>query len=276
MSGAHLISNLRNSFRNWSGNPLDHGAAGIVRGAQPRDNAGPAGAVASQPPGEPASAYRDQKMEAVGQLTAGIAHDFNNLLTIVIGNAGALRLAAERWGSPADVRRAAAIEGAAQRGGRLATQLLAFSRKQTLSPEVLSAFTVLSELLDLLTRAAGDTVQMKLAADEDLWSCLVDRGQLESAVLNLIFNARDAMPEGGCIRIICGNHRAEAESARKHGGSAGDYVRIEVADTGTGIPADIMARVFEPFFTTKPIGQGSGLGLAQVHGFAGQSGGWSS
>jgi signal transduction histidine kinase/TolB-like protein len=274
MSGAHLISNLRNSFRNWSGNPLDHGVADTVRGAQPRDGAGPAGSTVSQPPSEPASAYRDQKMEAVGQLTAGIAHDFNNLLTIIVGNAGALRLAAERWGNPADVRRAAAIEGAAQRGGRLATQLLAFSRKQMLSPEVLSAFTVLSELLDLLTRAAGDAVQMKLAADEDLWSCRVDRGQLESAVLNLIFNARDAMPEGGCIRITCGNHRAEAESARKYGGTAGDYVRIEVADTGTGIPADIMARVFEPFFTTKPIGQGSGLGLAQVHGFAGQSGGW--
>jgi TolB-like protein/DNA-binding NarL/FixJ family response regulator len=213
-------------------------------------------------------------MEAIGRLTAGVAHDFNNLLTVILGNASALRASAEARGAQADANRATAIESAAQRGGRLASQLLAFARKQVLHPEVVSAYKVLSDLHDLLSRAAGDQVQTRLSADDALWTCRVDPGQLESAVLNLVINARDAMPAGGTIAITCRNETLTPDQASRVDGRPGEFVRIDVKDTGTGIPPEVRERVFEPFFTTKPIGQGSGLGLAQVHGFAGQSDGW--
>jgi signal transduction histidine kinase/TolB-like protein len=212
-----------------------------------------------------------QKMESLGRLTGGVAHDFNNLLTVVLGNATALRVAAESRGDAQAMRRAEMIERAAERGGRLAGQLLAFSRKQLLRPENVSVYRVLAATHGLLAQAAGESARVLLQAEPGLWNCLVDPGQLESAILNLVLNARDAMPVGGNINISCHNTRARPPVGK---GATGDYVRIDVSDSGVGIPPEIREKVFEPFFTTKPLGQGSGLGLAQVHGFAGQSGGW--
>jgi signal transduction histidine kinase/TolB-like protein/CheY-like chemotaxis protein len=228
-----------------------------------------------QQPEQPRQAlHQTQKMESLARLTGGLAHDFNNLLTVVIGNATALRLDAEGRGDAKGIRRAETIERAAERGGRLAGQLLAFSRNQVLRPESLSAYGALSAMYDLLGQAAGEIVRIRLLADKGLWNCRVDLGQLDSAVLNLVLNARDAMPTGGNITISCHNQTMDFGQAQDSTRSSGDYVRIDVKDTGTGIPSDLLDSVFEPFFTTKPIGKGSGLGLAQVHGFAGQSGGW--
>jgi signal transduction histidine kinase/TolB-like protein/FixJ family two-component response regulator len=228
-----------------------------------------------QQPAQTGEAFHQaQKMESLARLTGGLAHDFNNLLTVVIGNATALRLDAEARGDAKSIRRAESIERAAERGGRLAGQLLAFSRNQMLRPESLSAYGALSAMHELLGQAAGEIVRIRLLADKGLWNCRVDRGQLDSAVLNLVLNARDAMPTGGNITISCHNQTMDFGQVRDSTRSSGDYVRIDVKDTGTGIPPDLLNSVFEPFFTTKPIGKGSGLGLAQVHGFAGQSGGW--
>jgi signal transduction histidine kinase/TolB-like protein/FixJ family two-component response regulator len=225
--------------------------------------------------GEPQdSLYQAQKMESLGRLTGGVAHDFNNLLTVVLGNAAALRVNAEARGDTQAVRRAEMIERAAERGGRLASQLLAYSRKQMLRPETISAYQVISAMSELLAQAAGETVRIRLQTEPDLWNCSVDPGQLESAVLNLVLNARDAMPVGGNIAIDCHNHKARGTQPGKPARIAGDYVRVDIKDTGCGIPPHLVDKVFEPFFTTKPLGQGSGLGLSQVYGFAGQSGGW--
>ena len=229
------------------------------------------GQVAAQPP---EALYQAQKMESLTRLTGGLAHDLNNLLTVVIGNATALRLDAEARGDTKGVRRAEMIERAAERGSRMAGQLLAFSRNQMLRPESLSAYGALSAMHELLGQAAGEGVRIHLVADNDLWNCRVDPGQLDSAVLNLVLNARDAMPIGGSITIACHNQTVDFKQERESARSSGDYVRIDVKDTGTGIPPNLLESVFEPFFTTKPIGKGSGLGLAQVHGFGGQSGGW--
>jgi signal transduction histidine kinase/TolB-like protein/CheY-like chemotaxis protein len=254
-----------------------------------------AGALpALAPPGPPAfqsdeARFQAQKMESLGRLTGGVAHDFNNLLTVVLGNATALRMNAESKGDPDAVRRAEMIERAAERGGRLAGQLLAFSRNQMLRPETTSAYGVISAMHELLGQAAGEAIRVLLLGEPNLWLCRVDPGQLESAVLNLVINARDAMPLGGNIEISCRNQTAKALAGRPAGQGAFsqgasakgaydrvaiDAVQIDVKDTGTGIAPEIVVKVFEPFFTTKPAGKGSGLGLAQVHGFAGQSGGW--
>ena len=218
--------------------------------------------------------YQPNRMESLVQLTGGVAHEFNNLLSVVLGTATALRLDAEARQDAKGIRRAKMIERSAERGGRLADQLLAFARNQILQPQSISAYGALSEVHELLGQAAGETVQVRLLADKDLWNCHVDPGQLDSAILNLVLNSRDAMPAGGHITISCHNQSLSDDQLRNRSGSAGDYVRIDVKDTGTGIPADLLPRVFEPFFTSKPVGKGSGLGLAQVHGFAGQSGGW--
>jgi nitrogen-specific signal transduction histidine kinase/TolB-like protein/CheY-like chemotaxis protein len=218
--------------------------------------------------------YQAQKMESLVRLTGGLAHDFNNLLTVVIGNATALRLDAESRGDTKGIRRAEMIERAAERGGRMSGQLLAFSRNQMLRPESVSAYSALSAMHELLGQAAGEAVRVHLLADDDLWNCRVDPGQLDSAILNLVLNARDAMPVGGSITISCHNQTMILEPDAATDRLSGDYVRIDIKDTGTGIPPELLESVFEPFFTTKAIGKGSGLGLAQVHGFAGQSGGW--
>jgi nitrogen-specific signal transduction histidine kinase/TolB-like protein/FixJ family two-component response regulator len=215
-----------------------------------------------------------QKMESLGRFTGGVAHDFNNLLTVVLGNATALRVNAEARGDAQAVRRAEMIERAAERGARLTGQLLAFSGKQLLQPEVVSVYQAISATSELLAQAAGETARVRLYTEKDLWNCRVDPGQLESAIVNLVLNARDATPAGGNITIGCYNDNARGDRTRQPERTAGDYVRIDVQDTGSGIPSEMLDKVFEPFFTTKPIGQGSGLGLAQVYGFAGQSGGW--
>ncbi|HQT75667.1 MAG TPA: ATP-binding protein [Rhodopila sp.] len=215
-----------------------------------------------------------QQLESLGRVTGGVAHDFNNLLTVVLGNAAALRVSAEARGDAQGARRAELIERAAERGSRLAGQLLAFSGKQVLLPRVVSTYDVVSGAHHLLTGAAGESVRITLAGERNLWPSRVDPAQLESAILNLVLNARDAMPNGGNVTIQFRNRRVTAEPADAPWRSAGDYVTIDVRDSGTGIPPDLLDKVFEPFFTTKAIGKGSGLGLAQVHGFARQSGGW--
>jgi signal transduction histidine kinase/TolB-like protein/FixJ family two-component response regulator len=211
--------------------------------------------------------------EALARLTGGVAHDFNNLLTVVLGNAAALRVSAEARGDAQGMRRAEQIERAAERGSRLAAQLLAFSGKLVLEPRVVSVYSVISESHHLLADAAGDAVRILLHPDRNLWRSRVDPIQLESAILNLVLNARDALANGGEIRIEFHNRRV-ALDAKAPWRAAGDFVSISVADDGTGIPPELLQRVFEPFFTTKPIGKASGLGLAQVQGFARQSGGW--
>jgi PAS domain S-box-containing protein len=214
-----------------------------------------------------------QKMEAVGQLTGGIAHDFNNMLAVVIGSLGLVtrRLAK----GDTDVSRLAesALESAT-RAASLTHRLLAFSRQQPLNPEAIAANRLVSGMSELLARTLGETIRVETALDPALWPAQADPHQLESAVLNLAVNARDAMPEGGVLTIRTANVEIGERDARLHPGVApGRYVTIAVADTGIGMKPEIAARAFEPFFTTKEVGKGTGLGLSQVYGFVQQSGG---
>jgi len=214
-----------------------------------------------------------QKMEAVGRLTGGIAHDFNNHLTVISSNVELLkrRLPAntEGLGRLAD----AAMHGV-RRAATLTQRLLAFSRQQTLDPEPLDAGQMVSGMLDLLRRTLGEDVAVETALGAGLWLTRIDANQLESALLNLAVNARDAMPRGGKLTIETANAAIDQSYAAKHADlTAGQYVMIAVHDTGTGMTPDIQARAFEPFFTTKPFGQGTGLGLSMVYGFVAQSGG---
>ena len=214
------------------------------------------------------SLHQAQKMEAIGQLTGGVAHDFNNILTTVIGNLD--RIAAR---SAADDPRRRLAENAlrgAEQGARLTQQLLSFARRQRLEPEVLDIDRVLGAVMALARRVVSETVELSLELGADLWRCCVDPAQLQSAVLNLVINARDAMPSGGRV-VIAARNAAVGNDVPDLG--AGDYVRLSVADTGSGIAPEVLARVFEPFFTTKQVGKGSGLGLSMVYGFAKQSGG---
>jgi signal transduction histidine kinase/CheY-like chemotaxis protein len=213
-----------------------------------------------------------QKMQAIGQLTGGIAHDFNNLLTVILGNLELARIRLEPQ-SPiiAHVERSI---WAAQRGGTLTAQLLAFARKQALAPAPIDLSAVLPELVPLLRRTLGEHIDVRLVDSAGLWPAMADPAQFESAVLNLALNARDAMPGGGRLTIELANKALDAEYARAHAEvTAGDYVMVAVSDTGHGMTPDIVARVFEPFFTTKTEGRGTGLGLAMVFGFVKQSGG---
>ncbi|MBD0270767.1 MAG: response regulator [Acetobacteraceae bacterium] len=206
-----------------------------------------------------------QKLEAVGQLTGGVAHDFNNLLMVISGGLDML----DRQDDPARQRRLMnGMRQAAGRGAALTRQLLAFSRRQALRPEPLDLRKQVGAMRDLLDRSLRGDVHVALELADGLWPVAVDPGELELAVLNLSVNARDAMPAGGTIVI-----RAENLSGLADGDLRGDFVRLSVVDTGTGMPPEVVSRVFEPFFTTKDIGKGSGLGLAQVYGFAKQSGG---
>lgn len=210
-----------------------------------------------------------QKMEAIGQLTGGIAHDFNNLLTAVIGNLDMLqaRLTDSRLLSHVEAAMRSAL-----RGGQLTQQLLAYARRQNLSPRPTDVNAVIIGMGDLLQRSLGGLVQVETDLAPDLWPATSDATQLELVVLNLAINSRDAMPTGGRVRIVTSNVH-EAEVGRTDGLDPGDYVRIAVTDTGVGMTPDVLSRAFEPFFTTKVIGKGSGLGLAQVYGVATQFGG---
>lgn len=213
-----------------------------------------------------------QKMEAVGQLTGGVAHDFNNLLTVVMGN---LQLLARRIkGDPvADEMIKGALK-AAKRGADLNRTLLAFSRKQRLAPVPVDFNEMISGMTSLLRRSLGEQVQIVVAEAGDLPRAIADITQLESALLNLAVNSRDAMPQGGTLTIETGAVQLDEHYAALEGDvEPGPYVMLAVSDTGTGMPPEVVARAFEPFFTTKETGKGSGLGLAMVYGFVKQSGG---
>jgi len=213
-----------------------------------------------------------QKMEAVGQLTGGIAHDFNNLLAIILGN---LELVASRLVPDDSSRRQleTAIK-ATERGANLTQRLLAFSRKQALQPVPVDARKLIDGMLDLLRRSLGEMIEIEIVADGRLWTTEVDPGQLESAILNLAINARDAMPGGGRLTITASNARLpDRHTAAPRDVAPGQYVMVAVSDTGKGMSPEMRDRVFEPFFTTKTDGKGTGLGLSMVHGFVKQSGG---
>jgi signal transduction histidine kinase/CheY-like chemotaxis protein len=214
-----------------------------------------------------------QKMEAVGQLTGGLAHDFNNLLA---GISGAFEMIGIRLaqGRTADIDKyLTAGQGAARRAASLTHRLLAFSRRQTLSPKPTVINRLLGDFSELVRRTVGPQIEVQTIAASGLWPAQVDANQLENALLNLCINARDAMPGGGKITIETGNRWLDDRTARDHGLTAGQYVTVCTSDTGTGIDKSIIDRVFDPFFTTKPIGQGTGLGLSMVYGFARQSNG---
>lgn|GEM_PF-308759 len=212
-----------------------------------------------------------QKMEAVGQLTGGLAHDFNNLLAIVIIN---LELAREDIADtdPVVPLLDKAVR-AANRGASLTDRLLAFSRRQALSPRVIQPNDAIAQLLDLMTATLGNSIELRCRPAQEVWRTKVDIAQLENALLNLTINARDAMADGGVLTIITANRALGAVEAAAYDVAPGDYVEITVADSGGGIPPDILDRVAEPFFTTKDVGSGSGLGLSMAYGFARQSGG---
>jgi PAS domain S-box-containing protein len=211
-----------------------------------------------------------QKMEAVGELTGGLAHDFNNLLAIVIGNLDVLNEFEELSGDQKELVGAAI--GAALSGSELTRRLLAFARRQPLQPECVDLNELVTEISKLLCRTLGDNIEIKLDLDAAAPQVLVDPVQLETAIANLANNARDAMPEGGRLYIATRSaYLDEAYAAQHVEVEPGDYVAIEVTDTGKGMPADILARIFEPFFTTKEVGKGTGLGLSMVFGFMKQS-----
>ena len=210
-----------------------------------------------------------QKMEAIGQLTGGIAHDFNNLLTAVVGN---LDLLQSRLTDQRSLLHVEAAMRSALRGGQLTQQLLAYARRQNLSPRPVDVNAVIIAMGELLQRTLGGLVQVETDLAADLWPATSDPTQLELVVLNLAINSRDAMPTGGRLRIVTGNIHA-GDSGLDVVLDPGDYVRLAVIDSGTGMPPEVMARAFEPFFTTKEVGKGSGLGLAQVYGVATQFGG---
>lgn len=213
-----------------------------------------------------------QKMEAVGQLTGGIAHDFNNLLMII---GGSLDMLGRRMVDEPKVRELfEAARQAVSRGSKLNQQLLAFSRRQDLHMEVVQINDLIPTFEHLLDRAVGETVKMEFVEDRDLWECRTDPHQLETAILNLAINARDAMPKGGRLVIKTANRRVDDAFASRWEAFAGEYAMISVEDTGLGMSPEVLAHVFEPFFTTKDVGKGTGLGLSQVYGFAKQSGGF--
>jgi two-component system NtrC family sensor kinase len=223
-----------------------------------------------------------QKMEAVGQLTGGIAHDFNNLLTIINGNLDTIRRRLSEAASAEPLRDLAAkltqpLERAmtgAKSAAQLTHRLLAFSRRQPLKPTRVDINGLVASLSELLRRTLGEGVNVETVLAGGLWPAFADVNQVENALVNLAINARDAMPDGGRLTIETANvYLDEAYARRFNEVAAGQYVMLSVSDSGTGIPPDVLEKVFEPFFTTKPVGQGSGLGLAMVHGFVKQSGG---
>ncbi|MEY9728058.1 nitrogen-specific signal transduction histidine kinase/ActR/RegA family two-component response regulator [Bradyrhizobium yuanmingense] len=216
---------------------------------------------------------QSQKMETVGQLAGGIAHDFNNVLSAIM-MANDFLLNAHKPTDPSfqDIMQ---IKQNATRAATLVRQLLAFSRRQTLRPQVLDLGDALSDLTMLLRRLIGEKVKLDLVHGRDLWPVKVDVSQFEQVIVNLAVNARDAMPDGGKLIIRTANVTSDDSGKLAYKGMpAADYVRIEVADTGTGIPADIRDKIFEPFFSTKEVGKGTGLGLSTVYGIVKQTGGF--
>ncbi|MDP9012368.1 MAG: ATP-binding protein [Pseudomonadota bacterium] len=216
---------------------------------------------------------QSQKVEAIGQLTGGIAHDFNNLLAAIMG---ALELMKNRIakGRPAELDRyVTAAQGAATRAASLTHRLLAFARRQTLSPTPTDVNRLIKDIEDLVRRTVGPSVGLEIAATKGLWMTQVDQNQLENALLNLCINSRDAMPDGGRLTVETANFEVDERMAREGDLLAGQYVALSVTDTGTGMTREVISRAFDPFFTTKPLGLGTGLGLSMIYGFARQSGG---
>ncbi len=213
-----------------------------------------------------------QKLEAIGQLTGGVAHEFNNLLMVIMGNT---ELLDQELGDNEALREyTSRVIRSARHGAALTRSLLAYSRKQNLDVRAVELGGLVGDMRDMLQRTLGETITIEIRVGPELWRPLADVGQLEAALLNLALNARDAMPRGGAITITGSNRAIGPDDAAKYDIEAGDYVMLEVADTGRGIPADLIDRVFEPFFTTKEIGKGTGLGLSMVYGFARQSKGF--
>ncbi|MBS0642747.1 MAG: PAS domain S-box protein [Acetobacteraceae bacterium] len=219
--------------------------------------------------------HQAQKMEAVGQLTGGIAHDFNNMLQ---GIGGGLELMERRisQGRTEDLtRHIAGARQAVERAARLTHRMLAFARRQALQPRPVEPDSLIRGMEELIRRTLGPEIRLELQLHDGTWSALCDPNQLESALLNLAINARDAMPDGGTLTITTVDREVSEDDAREDGmPEVGGWVQITVADTGTGMPPDVLERAFEPFFTTKPIGEGTGLGLSQIYGFVQQSGGF--
>ncbi len=216
---------------------------------------------------------QSQKMEAVGQLTGGIAHDFNNLLTGIIGSLELLETRL-RQGRTSELHRYVAVaQGASKRAAALTHRLLAFSRRQTLDAKPTDVNRLVMDMEELIRRTVGPQITLEVVTAGGLWPALIDASQLESALLNLCINARDAMPEGGRITIETANKWLDDRTAKERDLSPGQYLSVCVTDTGTGMTSDVIARAFDPFFTTKPLGQGTGLGLSMVYGFVRQSGG---
>ncbi len=215
---------------------------------------------------------QSQKMEAIGRLTGGIAHDFNNLLMIIGGSLEAVARRVKLEGRVQELLDAARLGVA--RGAKLNGQLLAFARRQDMREDVVCINDLLPNFATLLDRAVGETVAVRVARASALWFCRTDPHQLETAILNLAINARDAMGDGGRIDLATANQTVSAPEAARWEAAAGDYVVVSVSDSGCGMDANLVGRVFEPFFTTKGVGKGTGLGLSQVYGFATQSGGF--
>ena len=214
---------------------------------------------------------QSQKMEAVGQLTGGVAHDFNNLLTIIIGNLGIAKRGV------VEARAERALDNAligAERAAQLTQRLLAFSRRQPLNPRVLDVNKLIVSISDLLARTLGENIQLQTIGAAGLWKAEADASELESTLLNLALNARDAMPDGGKLTIETSNAYLDEEYCKQQENvSPGQYILIAVSDSGAGMSSETIDRAFEPFFTTKEAGKGTGLGLSQVYGFMKQSGG---
>ena len=206
-----------------------------------------------------------QKLDALGQLTGGVAHDFNNLLMIISGSIHTLK---KGVGSDEKLQRAvSAIEAAAKRGATLTNQLLTFARRQSVNPQVVNLAERIDAIRDVLDTGVGGAVRLEFDVNRSIWPVMVDVAELETALINLVINARDAMPAGGTIMVAAHNQDSSGATGE------GDYVAVTVRDWGVGIPPDLLDKIFDPFFTTKPIGKGTGLGLSQVHGFAHQAGG---
>ena len=212
--------------------------------------------------------HQSQKMESVGQLTGGVAHDFNNLLTVVSANLELIE-AGDDIGKARQF--ATAALRAVDRGAKLTAHLLAFSRRQVLNPKPINAYQLVSEFEGLIYKAVGEACRVKVRTEKGLWLCHVDPALLETALLNLALNARDAMPNGGLLKIETKN--IVVVEGAVAGCLPGSYVRLSVRDHGCGMPPEVLDRVFEPFFTTKEVGRGTGLGLSMVYGFVRQSGG---
>ena len=217
--------------------------------------------------------FQSQKMEAVGQLTGGIAHDFNNMLAGISGCLEMLQSRLSQGRIHDQERYLVAAQGSVRRAASLTHRLLAFSRQQTLSPKPTDVNRLMAGMEELVRRTAGPSITVETVGAGGLWNTLVDPNQLENALLNLCINARDAMPEGGRLTIETANRWFDEAAARGRDMQPGQYVSLCVTDTGTGMTPDVMRRAFDPFFTTKGVGEGTGLGLSMIHGFARQSGG---